>query len=77
MPWTGDGCVGAGLAEGTGGIEADYAALRTRLPKPLTRTGRAATVDGLTYFASTMRQSPIITIPMNSKAKASTAILPQ
>jgi hypothetical protein len=30
--------------------------------------------DGI---ASTMRQSPIITIPMNSKAKASTAILPQ
>ena len=29
--------------------------------------------DGI---ASTMRQSPIITIPMNSKAKASTAILP-
>jgi hypothetical protein len=28
--------------------------------------------DGI---ASTMRQSPIITIPMNSKAKASTAIL--
>jgi len=30
--------------------------------------------DGI---ASTMRHSPIITIPMNSKAKASTAILPQ
>jgi hypothetical protein len=29
--------------------------------------------DGI---ASTMRQSPIITIPMNSTAKASTAILP-
>ncbi|MEH2528101.1 hypothetical protein V1288_006010 [Bradyrhizobium sp. AZCC 2176] len=29
--------------------------------------------DGI---ASTARQSPIITIPMNSKAKASTAILP-
>jgi hypothetical protein len=27
-------------------------------------------------IASTMRQSPIITIPMNSNAKASTAILP-
>jgi len=29
--------------------------------------------DGI---ASTMRHSPIITIPINSKAKASTAILP-